>query len=112
MGHVIDVMPTILEIAGAPANDAPPLPGRSLVPAFAKDGSVTRDFLFFHHEQNRALRMGDWKIVSAGTGDWELYDLKTDRAESHNLAAAQPDRVQRMAALWQELQDGYVKQAK
>ncbi len=112
MGHVIDVMPTILEIAGAPATAAPALPGRSLVPAFAKDGSVTRDFLFFHHEQNRALRMGDWKIVSAGTGDWELYDLSTGRAESHNLAAAQPDRVLRMAARWQELQDSYVKQAK
>jgi len=113
MGHVIDVMPTILEVAGAsPSEGSPPLPGRSLVPAFAKDGSVTRDFLFFHHEVNRALRTGDWKIVSAGEGDWELYDLKADRGESHNLSAAQPDRVRSMAARWQELQNGYVQQAK
>ena len=109
MGHVIDVMPTILEAVGAPA--VPALAGRSLVPAFAKDGSVTREFLFFHHEDNRALRMGDWKLVSAGTGGWELYDLKADRGESHNLARAQPDRVRSMAARWQELQDSYVKQA-
>ena len=110
MGHVIDFMPTILELAGAPA--VPALAGRSLVPAFARDGTVTREFLFFHHENNRALRMGDWKLVSAGDGDWELYDLTKDRGESHNLAAAQPDRVRSMTARWQALEDGYVKQSK
>jgi arylsulfatase len=116
MGHVIDLLPTLLELAGATAAlpvGAPPLPGKNLVPAFAKDGSVTRDFLFFHHSGNRALRMGDWKLVSAKTDNdhWELYDLKSDRAETRNLAAAQPDRVRDMAACWQKLQDEFVQQA-
>lgn len=116
VGHVIDLLPTLLELAGAspalPAG-APPFPGRSLVPAFATDGSVTRDALFFHHEGNRALRTGDWKLVSSQTDNdaWELYDLKSDRTEQHNLAAAEPARVREMAARWQQMQDEFVKQA-
>lgn len=114
--HVIDFVPTVLDLAGAkpalPAG-APPLPGRSLLPAFAKDGAVTRDCLFFHHEGNRAIRVGDYKLVSAHIdgNDWELYNLATDRGEQHNLAAAQPDRVRDMAARWQTLQDTFVKDA-
>ena len=101
--HMIDFVPTLLELAGAepsrPAG-APPYPGLSLVPAFAKDGSVTRDTVFFNHDGNRALRMGVYKLVSARIDQdgWELYDLSSDRGEQHNLAAAQPDRVRDMAA--------------
>jgi arylsulfatase len=116
VGHLVDIVPTILEIVGAkvalPAG-APPFPGHSLVPAFAKDGSVTRDYLFFHHEGNRALRIGDYKLVSAreDRNDWELYDLATDRCEQRNLAASQPERVREMVTRWQELQDGFVRDA-
>jgi arylsulfatase len=106
-GHLIDIVPTLLELAGAKPFDAwegkpvPPAPGRSLVPAFTKDGAVTHDSLWWLHEGNRALRVGDWKIVAAGADSpWELYDLKTDRAESKNLAAKMPDKVGEMAANW------------
>jgi len=98
-------------VGGPPG--APPLPGQSLVPAFARDGAVTRDGLFFHHEGNRALRVGDYKLVSAREdGDaWELYNLGSDRCEQHDLAARQPDRVRGMAAQWQRMQDGFVRDA-
>ncbi len=114
--HVIDVLPTVLDLAGAapmPPPGAPPFPGRSLAPAFAKDGAVTRDGLFFSHEKNRALRLGDFKLVSAHSdgGAWELYNLAADRGEQQNLAAAQPDRVRDMAARWQALCDQYAKDA-
>lgn len=114
--HVIDIVPTMLELAGGALtlpDGAPPLPGRSLVPAFAQDGAVARESLFFHHEGNRALRAGDWKIVSARQdgGAWALYDLAADRCEQRDLAAAQPDRVRDMAARWQALQDAFVKDA-
>jgi arylsulfatase len=107
-GHIIDLLPTLLELAGTtPGNSwntltPPPLPGRSLVPAFAKDRAVTRDFLYFHHDANRALRIGDWKLVARrpDTNTWELYDLSTDRGEMVNLATRQPERVQTMAARW------------
>ncbi len=108
LGHVIDLVPTMLELAGiSPGAEwngaqAPPFPGRSLVPAFAKDGSVTRDHMFFHHEGNRAIRRGDFKLVSAREdGDaWELYDLSRDRCEAEDLAASMPEMVKELSALW------------
>ena len=116
-GHVIDLVPTILELAGGGgggrpgARDgepaAPPLPGRSLVPAFARDGTVVRESLWWLHEGNRALRVGDWKIVAAGAdAPWELYDLAADRAETHDLAARKPQMVRELADVWaKQLED-------
>ena len=106
-GHVIDVVPTILNAAGGQAPDqwdgkpVPPAPGKSLLPVFAKDGTVTHDSLWWLHEGNRALRVGDWKIVAAGKDSpWELYDLKADRCETNNLARQMPEKVRELAAMW------------
>jgi arylsulfatase len=104
--HVIDVVPTILEVAGITKPSAwngeptPPSPGRSLVRAFAKDVVVQRDSLWWLHDGNRAIRVGDWKLVAAKGDPWELYDLRTDRAESQNLASAQPEKAAELEALW------------
>lgn len=118
-GHVVDLVPTILEVAGGrdPAErdrtKPPPSPGRSLVPAFAKDVTVKRDAIWWQHEGNRAYRAGDWKIVAAGKdAAWELYDLSADRAESKNLAAANPDRVKAMAAAWERERDAIAELAR
>jgi len=117
VGHVIDLVPTLMEVAGLPSQEppagAPALPGRSLVPAFARDGAVNRDFLFWHHQGNRALRMGDWKIVSArdDADKWCLYNLAKDRAESNDLAATQADRLNQLATRWQELENRYRRDA-
>ncbi|MEI6341512.1 MAG: arylsulfatase [Verrucomicrobiota bacterium] len=106
--HLVDVVPTLLEAAGVasalPAG-APPLPGRSLVPALAADVPVARDFLYFHHEHNRALRVGDWKIVTRrpATNDWSLYHLGDDRAEQVDLASKEPARLRRMAGEWERI---------
>ncbi|MBI5770060.1 MAG: arylsulfatase [Verrucomicrobia bacterium] len=105
--HLVDVVPTLLELTGAtkPAtikgHAVPPAPGRSLVPAFAKDVTVPHDFLWWEHEGNRALRAGDWKLVALKNGGWELYDLAKDRGESNNLAAARPEKVRELEALWE-----------
>ena len=108
-GHVIDVVPTILELAGAErpagftAPGAPP-PGGSLVPLFAKDRRLARQPLWWEHEGNRALRLGDWKIVAAGTNaSWELYDLSKDRSETKNLAAQKPAKLRELSGLWERL---------
>ena len=117
-GHVTDFVPTLLDLAGARVTNtwngavAPPFPGRSLAPAFRKDGAVKHDFLFFHHEGNRALRLGNWKIVSARENEntWELYDLAKDRSELHNLAGQQPQRLRRMESRWNELETTFRRQ--
>ena len=57
--------------------------------------------LFWEHEGNRAVRRGRWKLVAAFQGSWELYDLTTDRTETHDLASAQPDTVADLRALWE-----------
>ena len=107
VGHVIDIMITCMEIAEAkyPAEldgvQILPPEGKSLVPAF--DGQpLARDFLAWEHEGNRALRAGDWKIVSLAGKPWELYDLAHDRVELNDLAAQQPERVKEMSAQWNE----------
>ena len=69
------------------------------MPAFARDGAVKHDELWWQHEGNRAIRVGDWKLVAAGKdGPWELYDLAKDRTETHDLAKEFPKKVERAGA--------------
>ena len=74
------------------------------MPAF-EDESLNREQpLFFEHEGNRALRDGRWKLVAKGVhGEWELYDMVADRAETNNLADKHPDRLKRMIAKWESM---------
>jgi arylsulfatase A-like enzyme len=106
-GHVIDLVPTILAAADGKPLDKwqdqplPPAPGKSLLPVFAKDGTVARDSIWWLHEGNRALRVGDWKIVAAGKdAAWELYDMSQDRSETKNMAADKPEKVRELAEMW------------
>ena len=108
--HFIDLLPTMLDLAGG--KTPPPLPGRSIAPAFRKDGGISRDFLFFHHLDNRAIRVGGWKLVAAGAGGpWELYDMKVDRCEMRNLAERRPDKVRDLAALWTKCEEEFRREA-
>lgn len=105
-GHLIDLVPTVLELAGGqqPSTFAgmpvPALPGKSLVPDFAKDGSVSHEYLWWLHDGNRAIRVGDWKLVADYQSPWELYNLRADRSETHDLAAEYPDKVRELERAW------------
>lgn len=106
-GHLIDVMATCVDVSGATyprevdGSKITPLEGRSLVPAFRGD-TIQRDAIYWEHEGNRAVRQGDWKLVAKGAkGSWELYDIRNDRIEMHDLAKLHPDRVEALAKLWQ-----------
>ncbi len=107
VGHIIDFMPTFMEIAGAeyPAEyngqKILPVEGKSLLPILNGETRDGHEWLFWEWAGTRAARHGDWKIVGGkGTKDWELYDLKADRTETNNLAAEHPARVQEMADRW------------
>jgi arylsulfatase len=110
VGHVIDLMPTCLELAGTkfPAKfgdrTLTPLEGRSLLPAFRGEGTSPRT-LAWEHEGNRGLRSGDWKLVGSYQKPWELYDLSVDRSECHSLAASNSDRLNSLIAEWQKWAD-------
>jgi len=106
-GHVIDLTPTILQVTGTKRFETwnnlpvPKPPGISLVPAFAQDNHISHEFLWWFHEGNRAVRVGNWKLVSWGAdGPWELFDLQADRSETKNLVAKYPDKVQELKQIW------------
>jgi arylsulfatase len=108
-GHVIDIVPTVLEVAGGrpfenwDGKPVPNAPGKSLVPAFTSDNTVSHDYFWWFHVENRAIRIGDWKLVASGNDSpWELYDLKTDRAESNNLAKTQPAKATELEQAWNQ----------
>lgn len=110
-GHFVDIVPTVLDLAGVEkpkewkGESVPEAPGRSLAPAFAKDVTIPRESLWWLHEGHRAVRAGDWKLVAAKDDPWELYDLRTDRAEQINLAAKMPDKVSELERMWQDQTD-------
>jgi arylsulfatase len=114
VGHVIDLTPTVLRLAGGkwpPDSPAPASPGRDLTPTFQGDHALDRQMLWWYHEGNRAIRVGDWKLVAARDEPWELYDLAADRAENHNLAAEQPEKVRELDSLWLETTEHIRKDA-
>jgi len=107
VGHIVDLMATCVDVAGAKyptefhGKSILPMEGKSLLPAFANE-PVQRDAIYWEHEGNAAVRVGDWKLVRLGReGAWELYDMKSDRTELHDLASKNPDVVGELAAKWE-----------
>jgi arylsulfatase len=116
-GHVIDFVPTIRELTGAlrvaADKSTPSSPGLSLVPAFTHDGAVKHEELWWHHDANRAIRVGDWKLVAAGKdGPWELYDLRNDRTETRDLSRGRRSKVLELAGRWERLRDEFAAVAR
>jgi len=103
-GHVIDIVPTILDLAGIASDSLRKvaLPGQSLRPLFEGEADWQRP-IWYYHEGNRALRVGDWKIVADKDIPWELFNLEEDRTESNNLAESNPSKVVEMENLWNNM---------
>jgi arylsulfatase A-like enzyme len=112
--QLIDVMPTILDVAGASypsefhGNTIPALDGVSLRPAFDGESLGRANPIFIEHENNAFARSGDWKLVGRGVSPaggvdpskWELYDMSKDRTETNNLAPTMSAKTRELAALW------------
>ena len=106
-GHVIDLVPTILEAAGASpltevnGKPVPEAPGVSLLPAFAAPGVKLHQSLWWMHEGHRAFRQGRWKLVAVKGGPWTLYDLAQDRGEQTDSSCQMPVLTCQLAAAWE-----------
>lgn len=106
--HLIDIMATVIELGNTayPEKDRQgklePLQGKSLVPILKGKVREPHAALYFNFNVNRAVRVGDMKLVSFRSGPWELYDLSTDRTELNSLAADQPQRVKEMSQMWRD----------
>lgn len=107
-GHLVDVMPTLVELAGAkyPArfdgHDIRPMSGRSFAGAFESEPLTRSVPIFWEHEGNKAVRDGKWKLVAQFGAPWQLYDMSIDRTETRDLAAAHPGIAARMAKQWDD----------
>ena len=115
--HFVDIVPTILELAGQKTDPAwrgkksPPLAGVSLVEQIHENCNTDREYIFFRHEGHRAIRVGKWKLVAVRHGKWELYDMDADRSELHNVVKEHSDRVRQMTALWERSHKMFIEQS-
>ena len=108
--HVIDIVPTVLELAGVEQSEEhsgeaePPLQGRSFVECLTNpDAPPPHETLWWCHNEHRAVRHNDWKLVAARDEPWELYDLSSDRTEQNNLASSHPEQVKQLEKDWNEI---------
>jgi arylsulfatase len=114
--HVTDLVPTLVEFAGAEhpskkeGSKLAPVQGKSLLPLLAGNAEAVRtdkDWLGWELFGNRAIRQGDWKLLyllqgAGGTGDWQLFDLREDPAELDDLSKKHPEKREAMLKLWDE----------
>jgi arylsulfatase len=107
LGHVMDLMPTFLELAGAPypvewdARRPLPLDGISLTPVFRAQPCASRSALFWQVPLHRVVRDPQWKAVASNSsGKWELYDLQSDPGETTNLAEKHPEILRGLSEKW------------
>ena len=112
--HLIDIMPTVCDLSGAgylKPNQSPLSPnmpaGTTLLPILEDRPPMDHekryaDALYFRFDNNRAVRHGDWKLVSFRGSPWELYDLSADRTELNDLAKDEPELVEQLSAKWHD----------
>ncbi|MEO1526283.1 MAG: arylsulfatase [Planctomycetota bacterium] len=100
VGHLVDFMPTMLELAGAEITEE--LPGRSLVPALECKSEERSWPIYWQFGKAKAIRDARYKLVLEGKGDWELYDLQADPVELNDLAKEMPSRVNDMKDAWKK----------
>ena len=101
--HLIDFVPTFMELAGEEAkypSGLPGLDGISIVPTFSGKKLIRTNPLFFQYGSWQAIRQNQWKLVQRKQEPWQLYDLDQDRTETRDLAGEFSERVKNMKKSW------------
>lgn len=117
-----DLYPTLLEAVGLPSMPEQHVDGVSLAPLLRGKGELEREAIYWHypHYGNQggtpgsSVRAGDWKLIEFfDDGRLELYNLREDVGEEHNLAAERPEQTARLAgmlAAWRESVEAKIPQ--
>lgn len=108
VGHVMDILPTCLELAGADypkeydGHKITPMDGKPLTPILKGKQWEGHDQLFFEHVGGKAMLKDDWKIVSLRKNNdpWHLYNIADNPTETKNLADKYPEKVKEMGRAW------------
>ena len=109
--QILDITATIIDVAGASypsefdGNAITPIEGESFAEALGGSGWQRDKPLFWEHEGNAAIRIGDWKLVREQGYDWELFNMELDRTELNDLSEGEQSRVTEMVGLWQSWAD-------
>ena len=108
-GHIVNIMPTILEAVGAeyPAefglSHVQPIQAVSLLNVIKKKQSVLGEYQYWEHTYNCAVTKGYWKAISRlGTEKWVLFNLETDPTELNDVAGQYPDVLNDLIKHWQK----------
>jgi arylsulfatase A-like enzyme len=99
----LDVLPTVVAAAGGKVDAAAKIDGVDLLPYVTGSNKARpHESLYWRYGPQWAVRSGDLKLVvsNGGSGKPELYNLAEDRAESKDLASAQPEKVKQLLALY------------
>ena len=109
VGRFIDIMPTLVDLTGAPYPDTykgdsvVEMQGRSLLPVLKGEEMEREGPIFNKWGGGKSVYRDGWKLVQPRDEDeWELYDLREDRTETNNLAGERPSLVEDLAATWEE----------
>jgi len=114
VGHLYDIFPTVLDIAGLsyPTEYAgrklQALDGQSLLPQLKAGAAVDRT-LCWQYEKFAAGLQGNWKVLlqsargkEPSDSVWQLYDLSKDRSETKDVAQSNPEVVKNLAKIWDD----------
>ena len=105
--HVVDIVPTVLDLAEATTETR--FAGVSLAPLLDGSPVKSRDYIWWSHENNNAIQVGNWKAVKTSKGAWELYDLSNDRCETENLVESHPGPIAELKSKWQDVQNEFIE---
>lgn len=107
--HLVDFLPTFMELAGCGAkypDNLPPMDGVSFAPTFTGKPIPREEPIFHQFGSWQAIRDKEWKLVQRGKDPWQLYNLASDRTETNNVAKDYPGITRRLQTQWEDWSKG------